>query len=102
MAREINLDGAEITIIKAIGVGGGEISGEDLLKKIPSQSSTDLASILKDLIMVGYLDADKNSFYSDEEFKSTHFHVNPGYAKELRDALDPEDPKPKSRRVRRE
>ncbi len=102
MAREINLDGAEVTIIKALGLGGGEISGEALLNKIPNQGSADLASILKDLIMVGYVDADKNSFYSDEEFKKTNFHVNPGYAKELRDALDPEDPKPKSRRVRRE
>src|SRR6185369_2741422 len=75
MAREISLDGAEITIIKALGIGAGEVSGETLLSKIPNQRSTDLASILKDLIMVGYVDADKNSFYSDEEFKKTNFHI---------------------------
>lgn len=102
MAREITLDGAEITIIKALGLSGGEISGEALLNKIPTQGSADLASVLKDLLMVGYVDADRTSFYSDEEFKKTNFHVNPGYAKELRDAIDPEDTKPKSRRVRRE
>lgn len=102
MAREITLDGAETTIIKAIGIGTGEISGESLLKKIPNLSASDLAPLLKDLMMVGYIDADKNSFYSDEEFKATNFHVSPGYAKALKDALDPEDEKPKSRRVRRE
>jgi hypothetical protein len=100
MAREINLDGAEITIIKALS--GGEISGEALLAKISNQTSTDLASILKDLIMVGYVDSDKTSFYNDEEFKKTNFHISPGYAKDLRDALEPDDPKPKSKRVRRE
>lgn len=100
MAREINLDGAEITIVKALT--SGEISGEALLSKIPNQSSTDLASILKDLIMVGYVDADKNSFYNDEDFRKTNFHISPGYAKDLRDALEPDEPKPKSRRVRRE
>ena len=102
MAREINLDGSEVTILKAIGIGGGEVSGEALLNKIPNQSSNELASVLKDLVMLGYIEADKSSFHNDDDFKKTNFHVNPGYSKDLRDALDPEDPKPKSRRVRRE
>lgn len=102
MAREITLDGTETTIIKAIGIGTGEIAGEALLKKIPSMVASDLAPIMRDLMMVGYIDSDKNSFYSDEEFKAANFHVSPGYAKALKDAIDPEEEKPKSRRVRRE
>ena len=102
MAREINLDGSEITIIKALGIGSGEQTGEELINKIPNMDLAQLAGTLRDLMMVGFIDADKPSFYADEEFRATHFQVNPGYARELRDAVDPEDSKPKSRRVRRE
>jgi hypothetical protein len=102
MAREINLDGSEITIIKTLGVGGAEVSGEQLLEKIPNMDINDIGSILRDLISLGYVDSDRNSFYATEEFMKCNFQVNPGYAKELKHALDPEEPKPKSRRVRRE
>ena len=102
MARELHLDGSEITILKALGVGSAEQSGEDLMKKIPNMDVATLSSTLRDLMLVGYINADKNSFYQDEEFKATNFQVNPGYAKDLRDALEPDEPKPRSRRVRRE
>jgi hypothetical protein len=101
MAREINLDGGEITVLKALGLGGAESSGETLLGRIPSMDPFQLMNVLKDLIMMGYVDADKNSFYSEEEMKVIHFQVNPGYSRELREALDPQ-PEVKSRRVRRE
>ncbi len=101
MAREINLDGSEISIIKALGLGGAELSGETLTEKIPDMMPVELADVLKSLITMGYVNADKSSFYSDEEFLKTHFQVNPGYSRELREALDPQ-PKSKSRRVRRE
>lgn len=102
MGREINLDGHEITIIKTLGVGGAEVSGEQLIEKIPSMDINDIGSILRDLISLGYVSADRNSFYNTDEFQKTHFQVNPGYSKDLKNALEPDEPKPKSRRVRRE
>ena len=33
--RDINLDGGEISVIKAIGLSGSEISGEELIKRCP-------------------------------------------------------------------
>lgn len=101
MARDINLDGGEILVIKALGLGGGEIDGDTLLGKIPSMDVYELMDVLKNLIMMGYVDSDKASFYDKEEFKGIHFMVNPGYNKALRHALDPE-PEVKSKRVRRE
>ncbi len=102
--REIQLDGGEVTIIKALGVGASqEVNGEDLLAKVSSEFvPADLIDTVKDLIMVGYVEADKSSFYNLDEFKSVHFRVNPGYSKDLREALNPQRQKPKSRRVRRE
>src|SRR4051812_34311025 len=99
MAREINLDGGEVMIVKTLGLGGGETSGETLLEKIPSMDPYELADVLKGLLMMGYIDCDKSSFYSAEELKAAYFQVNPGYSRELRQALDPQ-PEAKSRRVR--
>ena len=103
MARDIQLDGGEIGVIKALGTGGAETSGEELMAKLQGMSAVELIDVLKGLIQMGYVDADKNSFHNDEELRAAHFHVNTGYARDLREALDPrEDAKPKSRRVRRE
>jgi hypothetical protein len=102
MARELSLDGAEISIIKTLGIGGSEMQGETLLEKMPELHVAELASVLKGLVAMGYINADSSSFHSEDEFKKTHFQVNPGYSKDIREALDPQPTKPKSRRVRRE
>jgi hypothetical protein len=102
MANELNLDGAEITVIKALGLTGGEISGEELMTRVPGMNPYDLIDVLKGLIMVGYVEADKRSFYNAEELKDVHFSVNSGYQRDLREALDPRASQPKSKRVRRE
>jgi len=99
---DINLDGAEISLLKALGIGGGEISGEDLMKRVQGLEAAELIDTLKGLIAMGYVDADKDAFYSLEEMGPIHFMVNSGYAKDLKEAIDPKPQAPKSRRVRRE
>ena len=98
---EINLDGGEISIIKALGIGGSEVLGEDLLVRVPHLEGLEVVEILKDLVMLGYVSADKTSFYNVDEMKKVHFRVNSGYSKDLKEALDPE-PETKSKRMRRE
>ena len=100
--REVNLDGTEISIIKAIGIGGGEISGATLMERCPELAEAELVDTLKGLIMMGYVDADRTSFYKKEELEANVFRVNSGYSKELKEALNPKPDKPKSKRVRRE
>jgi hypothetical protein len=100
---EINLDGGEISIIKALGLSSGEVLGEDLIDKV----STDLApaeviDTIKGLMSMGYVDADKSGFYKVEDLKGIYFRVNSGYAKDLKDALNPQPQQKKSKRVRRE
>ncbi len=103
MARsEINLDGTEVTIIKALGLGGGEISGEDLMARVPDLAEAELIDCVKGLLAVGYVIADKQAFYDKEQLAATHFYVNSGYTKDLREAMDPRADGPKSKRVRRE
>lgn len=101
-SNDLNLDGAEISVLKALGLGGGEVSGVDLMKRVQDLEPAELIDTLKGLISQGFVDADKTGFYSTEEIGPLHFMVNSGYSKDLKDALNPRPEGPKSRRVRRE
>ena len=100
--KELNLDGGEISILKAIGLSGSDMRGDDLIEHVRDLGVSDLIDTLKGLISVGFVEADKSNFYDEEDMKGVYFHVNSGYAKELRDAMDPNSDRPKSRRMRRE
>jgi len=97
---DINLDGGEISIIKALGLGGSDVEGEILIERLPQLEPAELIDTLKGLLMMGYISADQ-SFSALEDMKKTNFHVNSGYSKDLKEALDPQ-PQMKSKRIRRE
>ena len=100
---EINLDGGEISIIKALGLSSGEMLGEDLIDKVAIDlAPAEVIDTIKGLMSMGYVDADKSGFYSVDDLKGIYFRVNSGYAKDLKDALDPQPQQRRSRRVRRE
>lgn len=101
MAREIQLDGTETYVLKSLGIGSGDTDGATLMERCPDLDLADLTSTLKGLMTMGYVDADDESFHNKELFEKTHFRVNSGWAKDLREALDP-TPQTKSKRVRRE
>jgi hypothetical protein len=102
-STEINLDGGEVSIIKALGLSSSEMTGEDLMDKVSTDVlPAELIDCMKGLMDLGYVDSDKSSFYNMDEFKAIHFRVNSGYAKDLREALSPTTNKPRSKRVRRE
>ena len=102
MGREINLDGTEISVVKALGIGGSEIDGETLIERCQDLEIAELIDTLHGLIMMGYVDSDVSSFYSAKEMAEINFRVNSGYSKDLKDALDPQPTAKKSKRVRRE
>lgn len=104
MARnnDINLDGTETLVLKSLGLMGGGMDGATLQEKVGDMMIAELIDCLQGLVGMGYVDADKTSFHNAEEFSKTHFHVNSGYARDLKDAMDPRPEPKKSRRVRRE
>jgi hypothetical protein len=102
MGHDIQLDGAEISVIKAIGIGSGDVDGASLLGRVKGLDLAALIDTVKGLIDVGYLDSDGSSFQDKESFEKACFRVNPGWAKDLKGALDPEEEPKKSKRVRRE
>jgi hypothetical protein len=102
MGHEIQLDGAETSVLKAIGIGGGEVDGATLMGRCKGLDVNALVDTLKGLIDVGYVDADVGAFYSKEELEKATFRVNSGWSKDLSEAVDPPDEPKKSKRVRRE
>jgi hypothetical protein len=101
---EIHLDGAEVTVLKAIGLGGTSVDGETLIERVKGLAEAEIMDTLRGLILLGYLDCDKRSLYNLKDVEISNFHVNSGYSKDLKEALNPQarrQPK-RSRRVRRE
>ena len=102
MAQDIQLDGAEISIVKAIGIGGGEVDGGTLIERCADLDLAELLDGLHGLIDMGYVEGDSDVFYNAEEMADIKFRVNSGYSKDLKHALDDRPEPKKSKRVRRE
>jgi hypothetical protein len=100
--REISLEGGEITVLKAIGFGGTNVTGETLVERLPSLETAELIDTLQGLMMFGYVVADRQSFHEIEDLNRTTFHVNSGYSKDLRAAIDPTRRPKETRRRRRQ
>jgi hypothetical protein len=102
--NNIHLDGGEVMILKAVGLGGTVVSGDTLLERIHGLEEAEIMDTLRGLITFGYLMSDKRSLYDLKDVSIANFHVNSGYSRELKEAIDPRmRRKPqRSRRVRRE
>ena len=87
MSREIKLDGGEISILKALGLGGTPISGKQLLDRASDMETAEFLDTLDGLITLGYVLSSKVSVRTMEEVQHGHFRVNPSYSRELRDTL---------------
>lgn len=96
---KINLDGGEISIIRALGFAGSPMAGHDLKGRVGQMSDQDLAETLRTLIALGYVTSTPDLDRVDDLDK-VMFAVNSGYSKELKETLEPEKKAP-SKRVRR-
>jgi hypothetical protein len=69
-------------------------------------AEAEFLSTLRGLLMMGYVLADKQSFHEFHDVEFAEFHVNSGYAKDLKEAMDPrlrrERKAQRLRRVRRQ
>ena len=89
MGHEIQLNGGEITILKAIGLSGSAMGGKFLLDRIEEVEAGEFIDTLGGLMAMGYLLATKVNIKTLEDVERTSFRVNPSYVHDLKDALDP-------------
>ena len=103
---DINLDGGEKTILKAFGMGGTSDTGKQLLSRVDDMEQMGFVSTLRGLMTMGYVLADKQSFHNYDDVEHAEFHVNSGYARDLKEAMDPrirrERKEARNRRIRRQ
>jgi hypothetical protein len=89
MAREIKLDGGEITVLKKIGLSGTPVYGKMLIDRSEGMETAEFIETLVGLIDQGYVLSNKVNIRVMEEVERAFFRVNAAYAKDLRDALSP-------------
>ena len=96
------VDGGEIAIVKAIGIGGGSVSGDAILDRSKNMDVYEAMDILKTLMDTGYVICDRDTFRDNDDFRKAEFHVNSGYTKALKKAVDPDSDSKTPKRIRRE
>ncbi len=102
MHREIKLDGGEITVLKTLGLSGSQMNGKQLAEHGKEMETAEFIDTLNGLISLGYVLSNKVNLRMLEDVERAFFRVNPAYAHDLRDALNPgrkrEQEKPRRRR----
>jgi len=98
---EIHLNGGEISILKTIGLGGGNMPGNQLAERMSEMEGAEFLDTLDGLLTMDYVLSDRVSVRTMDAVKSANFRVNPAHARELRDAVYPSRAKQEPRRRRR-
>jgi hypothetical protein len=102
MAREIKLDGGEITLLKTIGLSGSQVYGKMLIDRADAMETAEFLETLTGLIDQGYVVSNKVNIRLIEDVERAFFRVNATYAKDLRDAVNPARRREKERQERQE
>ena len=89
MAREIILDGGEISLLKKIGLSGDQVYGKLLIDKVEGMETAEFLETLTGLIDQGYVLSNKVNIRLIEDAERAFFRVNAAYSKDLRDAVNP-------------
>jgi hypothetical protein len=89
MAREIKLDGGEITVLKMIGLSGAPLYGKMLIDRADSMETQEFLETLLGLIDRGYVISNKVNLRLIEDVERAFVRVDPAHSKDLRDAVNP-------------
>ncbi|MFN2476511.1 MAG: hypothetical protein ABR526_09270 [Chthoniobacterales bacterium] len=89
MAREIKLDGGEISVLKALGLSGTQVQGKTLLERVDEMEEAEFLDTLSGLESMGYVLSSKVNVRTIDDVERSNFRVNPSYSRDLKDALNP-------------
>src|ERR1700730_2070749 len=89
MPRELTLDGGEITLLKRIGLSGGQIYGRLLVDDLEAEEIPPFLETLTGLVEQDYVLTNKVNIRLIEDVEKAFFRINPAFAIALRDAVNP-------------
>ena len=89
MGREIKLNGGEVSVLKAIGFGGSPLYGKLLLDRMEDVIAAELLDTLEGMISLGFILSSKVNVRTMADVERAFFRVNPTFARDLKDALNP-------------
>ena len=101
MAREISLSGGDVSVIKALGLSGSQISGKNLLGRLGAMEGAEIVDTLSGLVQMDYVLCDVERLRSVEDMQEANFSVNTAMLRDLREALMPPKKEAKPTRQRR-
>ena len=101
MGREISLSGGDISVIKALGISGGQISGKTLMERVGHMEPAELVDTLDMLMMFDYVQSDLERLKGVDDLKEAKFNVNTAMMRDIREALAPQKKEAKPTRQRR-
>ena len=89
MGHDIKLDGGEITILKKIGLSGSPLFGKLLVDRIEEMETGEFLDTLSGLMDQNYVLSNKVNVRLMDDVQKAFFRVNPAFAKDLQDAVNP-------------
>lgn len=101
MPRELTLGGGEITILKRIGLSGGQTFGRLLTQDLEEEEIPIFLETLVGLIEQNYVLSNKVNIKVIEDVQRAFFRVNPAFALALREATNPARRREREREVER-
>ena len=101
MAREISLSGGDVSVIKALGLSGSQMSGKTLLGRLSAMEGAEVVDTLGGLVQMDYVLCDVDRLRSVEDMQEASFSVNTAMLRDLREALMPPKKEVRPTRQRR-
>ena len=100
MGREIKLDGGEISVLKKIGLSGSPLFGKLLVDRVDDMETGEFLDTLIGLIDLNYVISNKVNIRLMADVEKAFFRVNPAFAKDLQDAVNPSRKRERERQER--
>ena len=101
MSREISLSGGDISVIKALGISGGLVSGKTLMERLGHMEAAEILDTLDTLMTLDYVQSDLERLRSVDDLKEAKFNVNTAMMRDIREAITPQKKEVKPTRQRR-
>ena len=101
MAREISLSGGDISVVKALGLSGGQMSGKTLMGRLGAMEGAEIVDTLGGLIQMDYVLCDTDKMRTVEDLQEATLSVNTAMLRDLREALAPQKKEVRPTRQRR-